>query len=233
MFGDGAWIEGDFIWDQESKWDTTAVIIFLQTQLLTFFQSILGSAYSMNIVVLEIGCGINVPTLRRTSHSMLERFSNCKLIRINPDYPEAPDMYADRVISIKEKGLFSVQKIDQYMQEMKSKVLLEKAKVGLNRAIQMGANQNDENEWFIGSDQDSESFADELNLSISRDADNPSPYDCFKTTTSMHSKTLFEVENSSVYILNNASSNAIVSETDDLEWVSEDEKRLKEKHGTY
>jgi len=50
-----------------------------------FFESLPASA---KVVVVEVGAGKAVPTVRYTSESVLERFPSARLIRINVDEPE-------------------------------------------------------------------------------------------------------------------------------------------------
>ena len=52
----------------------------------------------LKVCVLEIGCGLNVPTCRYTSEDMVESLhekgGKATLIRINPDFPLVSDSIA-------------------------------------------------------------------------------------------------------------------------------------------
>ena len=81
-------------------------------------QSLQPPSKPLNICILEIGCGYNVPTCRLVSETLLSqlllRGGNATLIRINPLHPEADDPYIeDNVISIMEKGLVALREIDE------------------------------------------------------------------------------------------------------------------------
>lgn len=65
------------------------------------------------VVVLEIGCGDNVPTVRRRSETLLDK--GATLIRINPDLPDGPE----GTIPIMGKGLDSVRAIDTFLRQIK------------------------------------------------------------------------------------------------------------------
>ena len=72
----------------------------------------------LKICILEIGCGLNVPTCRNLSEhtvqQVLRRGGNPTLIRINPDYPNAPKQVPrHHVISIRSKGLEALKRIDK------------------------------------------------------------------------------------------------------------------------
>ena len=72
----------------------------------------------LKVCVLEIGCGLNVPTCRYTSEDMVESLhekdGKATLIRINPDFPLVSDSIADNSISIKSTGLRAIHKIDEF-----------------------------------------------------------------------------------------------------------------------
>ena len=84
----------------------------------------------LKVLILEIGCGYNVPTCRMISETLVkhlaDRGGDPTLVRINPTHPEADnDEIEDRFIGIEEKGLCVLQKIDALYQ----KLLLEKSTV--------------------------------------------------------------------------------------------------------
>lgn len=70
----------------------------------------------LKVCILEIGCGVNVPTCRFLSESTVRDVArlggNPKLIRINPDHPEGP-LSEDHIISIPSRGLKAIKRIDE------------------------------------------------------------------------------------------------------------------------
>jgi len=69
------------------------------------------------MVVLEIGCGLNVPTLRGIGERILQEIPNSYLIRINQDFPDCQKAnLKERVFAIQEKGLIALKKIDHILQ---------------------------------------------------------------------------------------------------------------------
>mmetsp|Transcript_40003 Transcript_40003/g.96524 ORF Transcript_40003/g.96524 Transcript_40003/m.96524 type:complete len:417 (-) Transcript_40003:864-2114(-) len=73
----------------------------------------------LKVCVLEIGCGMNVPTCRNLSETIVEkvvsRGGDPTLIRVNPDYPEAPkeSVSENHIISIRSRGLEAIRRIDE------------------------------------------------------------------------------------------------------------------------
>ncbi len=72
------------------------------------FLSWLDSMKELKIVILEIGAGTTVPTIRNFNDSYSKRHENVRLIRINPVENE---VYNDGDIGIKGKGLDIIEKI--------------------------------------------------------------------------------------------------------------------------
>jgi len=91
MFGDGGWIS-DRTDAQEARFER-------------YVQSLPRDS---RVVVIEIGAGLAVPTVRHTSESLLDMFSNAQLLRINPAEPQGPE----RTISIPEGGLAALTALD-------------------------------------------------------------------------------------------------------------------------
>jgi len=73
MFMDVDWIRNKTMWSHWSRG----------------MEEILGNDTKLKLAVLEVGCGITVPTVRGLSERMLDRFgaSRCTVIRVNLDYP--------------------------------------------------------------------------------------------------------------------------------------------------
>jgi len=81
--------------------------------------SITTTPSSLKVVILEIGCGYNVPTCRaiaeRVVGELAIRGGDATLVRINPSHPETDDQSVeDFVISIMEKGLPALNMIDEH-----------------------------------------------------------------------------------------------------------------------
>lgn len=122
MFNDGMFKDLD---PQEARWEAWTEAVALQAA----DKAKAGS--SLRVVILEIGAGGNVTTVRSRSEMCLESWSECgadvKLVRVNPDYPcgdgtkfapEASD--ASKVVSIMARGLESIRKIDAAFTAMES-----------------------------------------------------------------------------------------------------------------
>ena len=77
------------------------------------FEDFLESLDDRNcrLVVLEIGAGEYVPTVRYKSQGLVDSFKNSALIRINPRDYKVPN--ADRDISLPMAGLKAIQLIEQ------------------------------------------------------------------------------------------------------------------------
>jgi len=80
----------------------------------------------LKVCILEIGCGMNVPTCRVKSEeltlTLMEYGGNVKLVRVNPDYPlpSFPDL-EERTIPIMSRGLEAIEKIDHYYNRRRAK----------------------------------------------------------------------------------------------------------------
>ena len=77
----------------------------------------------LKICILEIGCGMTVPTSRGASERMVKdvqrRGGDAKLVRINPDLPLATDeTVSDCLIPIMSRGLRAIHEIDQIYKEI-------------------------------------------------------------------------------------------------------------------
>ncbi|CAK0880851.1 unnamed protein product [Prorocentrum cordatum] len=114
MFGDGGWLDLD---EQEKRWFAWA------DAACSAAKDAQSGDRPLRAVVLEIGAGGNVPTVRRTSEDRLHRFGEsgamAKLIRVNPDLPlgdrdeyEPAGEKADCIISVMDGGLASLRRID-------------------------------------------------------------------------------------------------------------------------
>lgn len=116
MFGDSQWVDVD---EQERRWDRWVSAV----ENLIARRSA-GLADPLRIVILEIGCGGNVTTVRRVSEETAGQFAQSgamvTLARVNPDLPKA-DQEASvrdyRHISVLARGLDAIQRIDAAMSQ--------------------------------------------------------------------------------------------------------------------
>lgn len=78
----------------------------------------------LKVLILEIGCGYNVPTCRMISETLVkhltDRGGDATLVRINPTHPEADDEeIEDRFIGIEEKGLHVLREMDVLYRQLR------------------------------------------------------------------------------------------------------------------
>ncbi len=102
MFGDWSWIS-----------DRTDA----QSQRFQEFCSSLYEQKSSRLVVVEIGAGEYVPTVRFQSESLNSRHRNSTLIRINPRDWQVPSGGQNTAISLPMAGLEALDFIDKELQE--------------------------------------------------------------------------------------------------------------------
>ncbi|MEL7500468.1 MAG: Sir2 family NAD-dependent protein deacetylase [Planctomycetota bacterium] len=95
MFGDMSWIS-DHVREQDS----------------TYANWLRNIGYQARLVVIEIGAGTAVPTVRRESEQRIREFNNARLIRINPREPQSPS----NQISIASGALDALTKIDELVE---------------------------------------------------------------------------------------------------------------------
>jgi len=120
MFGDAECNEDTFQQEQYSNWNKAA-------------QELLQSKSHLKMVILEVGCGNKVPSVRYHTHNYLSSISNgqCTLVRINPDFPLSDDTNQEpNVISLMAQGLISIEKIDKYLKTLQKKTGSKKEKKG-------------------------------------------------------------------------------------------------------
>ena len=91
MFGDWGWV-GDRTEAQEGRFEA-----FLR-----------GLPKDTRLVIIEVGAGLAVPTVRNESERMLHNFRNATLLRINPSEPEGPA----RCVSIPAGGKAALEALD-------------------------------------------------------------------------------------------------------------------------
>jgi len=79
---------------------------------------------NLKLVILEVGAGTNVPTVRSTTEGLGRSLSvdQCTVVRINPDFPHSDDNNVKgKLISIMEQGLPALTKIDQQINDLLNK----------------------------------------------------------------------------------------------------------------
>lgn len=120
MFGDDAWIDNEV---QDARWNTWVQAV-AETARLAYRG---GKGRRLRIVILEIGCGANVQTVRRmTQATTAELVCSQALVlvaRVNRDYPLADSAQVNeqhRHIGILSGGLQAMQRIDATWQHLKS-----------------------------------------------------------------------------------------------------------------
>jgi hypothetical protein len=110
MFGDCGW-KPDM--SQSIRWD------LWQESVLDLCGK---EALDLKVCIMEIGCGLTVPTCRWTSEGMMEdvlsKGGDATLIRINLDFPlaeRAPGgSVENNVISIASRGLVALRQIGEF-----------------------------------------------------------------------------------------------------------------------
>jgi len=106
MFGDFSFIEDTPQTEQYRLWKKV-------------IHKIQQSNTDFKMAIVEIGCGINVPTVRLESQSWLQSLpkGTCTLIRINPDFPKhgLEKTFDPYVIGINTSGLVALREIDKHM----------------------------------------------------------------------------------------------------------------------
>jgi len=119
MFGDFSFIEDSPQGEQYTLWKK----VIHKTE---------KANEDFKMVIVEIGCGINVPTVRLESQSWLQQLpkGKCTLIRINPDFPKhgLEKIYDQYVIGINTSGLVALREMDKHLSKKKKQKLLQKKK---------------------------------------------------------------------------------------------------------
>jgi len=112
MFGDGEWLD---LQEQENRWRNWRGTI-ADVAKATSPEHLTDR---LRIVILEIGAGNNVKTVRNTSENSLIAFreagADVRLVRVNPDFPLIDNTHinSEGVISVMGRGLEALLKIDE------------------------------------------------------------------------------------------------------------------------
>jgi hypothetical protein len=93
-----------------------------------YYEALMGSlrGHPSKVVVIEIGAGVNVPSLRFQSErvlcTILDEHRQCPpptLIRINPDYPTVEQTRLQpHLVAIRQRGLAALRAIDDAMEQL-------------------------------------------------------------------------------------------------------------------
>ena len=118
MFGDGDWLPDQV---QKERW-----MLWKYSLLKLCKQRRKKEEAPLKVCILEIGCGMNVPTCRveaeQMTQALMEKGGEVDLIRINPDFPLASfPSVRDNVIPIMSRGLEAIEKMDHYYYKIKMK----------------------------------------------------------------------------------------------------------------
>lgn len=108
-WGDRDWLESQ---QQVTRWKHWMQVL----------GELVAEGTGLRCVLLEIGAGGRVPTVRQTSEQilqvLLEGGANAKLIRINPKDSEADDPDSqEHLVSIKGTGLEALKAMDELISE--------------------------------------------------------------------------------------------------------------------
>jgi len=111
MFGDSNWVEDTIEYDVYNAWSSTT-------------KKLLEHIPTFKLVILEIGCGDKVPTIRGMTEAAYlglqpAETNNITLIRINKDFPFADsENYSNSVIPILGGASDTLHVIDKYVKEL-------------------------------------------------------------------------------------------------------------------
>jgi len=117
MFNDLQWINDAA---QERRWQAWKEAVTEVARSLPVYRRNM-----LRIVILEIGCGGNVPTVRHASEGAATQFKDCAdvtVIRINPDYPLPDRLHQPtahlRHLALPVRGLEALECISKHYQEL-------------------------------------------------------------------------------------------------------------------
>ena len=85
---------------------------------------VVAATTNLRCVLLEIGAGTRVPTVRQTSEQILEVLlsggANAKLLRVNPKDAEPDDAdLAEHILSFQSTGLEFLRAVDALLPEVR------------------------------------------------------------------------------------------------------------------
>ncbi|CAB9522134.1 expressed unknown protein [Seminavis robusta] len=113
MFGDARWKRDIAQGERWNLWKETVLDLCEKR----------NSNNPLKVCIVEVGCGLNVPTCRFASERMVEdvarKGGDVVLVRVNPDFPLASDSDVnDCVIPIMARGLDAIKRIDKHYRGM-------------------------------------------------------------------------------------------------------------------
>eukprot|EP00741_Cyanophora_paradoxa_P022925 tig00021525_g22145.t1 len=105
MFEDGAWVERDD--GPYRRWERRV-------------RRALREDPGRRLVVLEAGCGLRVPTVRRNSERLLRETADrgTTLVRINPDHPAVTGAPPHAFVSLRDSALSALRRLDGYIRAL-------------------------------------------------------------------------------------------------------------------
>jgi len=117
MFGDFGWKRDEAEAERWNLW---------RESVLDLCKRQVESNSPLKVCIMEIGCGMNVPTCRSASERMVRSVTKSggevALVRINPDLPLAPHLdVSESLIPIMERGLQALKQIDEIYTMKKQK----------------------------------------------------------------------------------------------------------------
>lgn len=105
----------------DREWLDSQVQVGRWKRFMEVLGEVVAASEGLRCVLLEIGAGGRVPTVRQTAEQilqvLLEGGANAKLIRINPKDSEADDVDEEHLVSIKGTGLESLMAMDALIGE--------------------------------------------------------------------------------------------------------------------
>ena len=117
MFGDAAYLDDEA---QAAAWERWTAAVLAEARAHAWREPP-GSA--LRVVLLEVGCGGTVRTVRHQSEALaeelLEAGAHATLVRVNPDLPLADDPSRQpQTISVLSTGLAAIQKMDDALRAL-------------------------------------------------------------------------------------------------------------------
>lgn len=123
MFNDGEWIDDEDQDLRHSKWASTVGKVASQ-------RACADEEAPLRVVILEIGAGNNVTTIRSLAEKELGRLldmrADAKLVRINPDFPcgdgddfkDKKGSRQDKIVPLMGRGLACIEVINKFLVQM-------------------------------------------------------------------------------------------------------------------
>eukprot|EP00929_Paragymnodinium_shiwhaense_P000606 TRINITY_DN10085_c0_g1_i1.p1 TRINITY_DN10085_c0_g1~~TRINITY_DN10085_c0_g1_i1.p1 ORF type:complete len:1047 (-),score=243.13 TRINITY_DN10085_c0_g1_i1:72-3212(-) len=118
MFGDLSWVDDD---PQEDRWSDWCKAVLMTARAVRH-----RGEPPLRVLILEIGCGGNVPTVRIATERVAARFqeeSSVTVVRVNPDFPFPDRPFPQALpplthLAMPCRGLEALHKIEEYVDEL-------------------------------------------------------------------------------------------------------------------